>query len=76
MSITSIGDTQRGSFLGSCSFYRRPDGTISAMLTEMAPWVIEEHENIPDRFNQFAAWLVAGADDLIAQGESFEEIEP
>lgn len=69
-------DNEQSSFLGTASFYRCPDGTVSVMVTEMAPWLIEQEPTVKARFDLFAGWLREGADDLVAQGSEFEETDP
>jgi len=62
-----------GSYLGTVTLSRLPDGTIYAGLTDMAAWQIESRETIADRFEQLADWMRAGADSFVAQGQSFTE---
>lgn len=69
--ITPLAPNHRGSFLGTVSVYRSPDGSIAAVLNDMAAHEIEGKETMPERFNLVAEWLRAGADDLEAQGKEF-----
>lgn len=60
-----------GSYLGTVEFYRRPDGSIFARLTDMPAHVVESMETITERFDQAARWCREGAPDLNRQGQVF-----
>lgn len=62
-----------GSYLGSCSLYRMPNGEIRAEMTDMAAWQIEARDTIPDRFTDFARWMRDGAVSLEEQGAAFHD---
>jgi len=65
-----LRDGAPGSLMAAIEIWRLPDGSATARLTYMAPWVIEAHDDVPQRMNMLAALLPSVADSLREQGQS------
>jgi len=74
--VVPLSEHRPGSYLGTVSFYRMPDGQIAVALREMAVWQIEAKDTIPERFREMIDWMQRGVASLEEQALAFEEPTP
>jgi hypothetical protein len=76
--MVSVVDLGVGGSSGLCgiSLARRTDGSIEAIVHEMAPALIETTaSDVPERMRIIALWMSKGAVDLLRQARALETQE-
>lgn len=64
--------TRAGSYLGTVSLWRMPDGTIRGQLEDMPKHVIEDRAEISARFLQLSNWCLEACQSFLRQASRFD----